>query len=130
GKPIEQVEIEAIHQAKTAALIAAAVWMGSFLGGGNETDLKQISIYGEKIGLAFQIVDDILDETQTRQTLGKSAGKDRKSQKATCPAFYGMERSLQIVKQLTNEARQAAAVLGGRSTLLIDISEYLETRCS
>ena len=130
GQPIKTVEIEAIHRAKTAALISTAVWMGSFLGGGHDADLARISAYGESIGLAYQIIDDILDETESRQTLGKTAGKDRQKQKATYPALYGLQQSRKIAQQLTGEARHALRDLGPGADLLIDISEYLAGRCS
>lgn len=130
GRPIETVDLPAIHRAKTAALISTAVWIGSFLGGASEPDLAAISIFGEKVGLAFQVVDDILDETETRQTLGKTAGKDRQKQKATYPALYGVEQSRKIVRQLTAEGRAAIAPLRSCTELLVDIAEYLEIRCN
>jgi geranylgeranyl diphosphate synthase type II len=130
GQPIEGVDVEAIHRAKTAALISTSVWIGAFLGGAADSSLTTISQYGQKIGLAFQIVDDILDETETRQTLGKTAGKDREENKATYPALHGLERSREIVRSLTDGARQDAEELGSRAELLRDISAYLERRCS
>jgi geranylgeranyl diphosphate synthase type II len=85
--------------------------------------------YGRKIGLAFQIVDDVLDETQSRETLGKTAGKDRKHQKATYPSVFGMEESRQMVRKLTEEACHLAWSLGGPATTLVEIAEFLESRC-
>jgi geranylgeranyl diphosphate synthase type II len=122
--------LEAIHRAKTGALLSRSVWIGAFLGGGRPDELEHILTYGRKIGLAFQIVDDILDETESKETLGKTAGKDRERGKATYPALFGLDRSRELVRQVTGEARQAVRTLGSRAQLLLAIADFLETRCS
>jgi geranylgeranyl diphosphate synthase type II len=130
GRSINAGELEAIHRAKTGALLSRSVWLGAFLGGGRPDELEQILTYGRKIGLAFQIVDDILDETQSKETLGKTAGKDRERGKATYPALFGLDRSRELVRQMTGEARAAVRSLGSSAQLLLDIADFLETRCS
>jgi geranylgeranyl pyrophosphate synthase len=121
-------ELEAIHRSKTGALLSTSVWIGAWLAGAEAEKLSALMLFGEKIGLAFQIVDDILDLTESRETLGKTAGKDRERNKATYPALLGIEASRRHVRELTAEAREALVPLGHRAALLIGISEYLETR--
>jgi geranylgeranyl diphosphate synthase type II len=86
--------------------------------------------FGQKIGLAFQIVDDVLDVTESLETLGKTAGKDQERRKATYPALLGLEHSRRSVRELTEQARDAVIPLGRRAELLVGISEFLETRCN
>jgi geranylgeranyl diphosphate synthase type II len=129
GKPLGKPEVEAIHRAKTGALLSTSVWMGAYLGGARDSDAETILAYGRKIGLAFQIVDDLLDETQSYETLGKTAGKDRKHQKATYPSIFGMEESRRMVRQLTEDACQLVRSLGNPAATLIEIAGFLETRC-
>jgi geranylgeranyl diphosphate synthase type II len=121
-------ELEAIHRSKTGALLSSSVWIGAWLAGAKDEQSAALVLFGEKIGLAFQIVDDILDLTESRETLGKTAGKDRERRKATYPALLGIEASRRHVRKLTAEAREALVPLGHRAALLIGISEYLETR--
>lgn len=130
GRSLSVAQVESIHRAKTGALLSSSVWIGAFLGGADGAELDGILKYGQKIGLAFQVVDDILDETQSKDVLGKTAGKDRDRRKATYPAVLGLDESRRIVRQLTEEARAAVLPLGSRAALLLSISEFLETRCS
>jgi geranylgeranyl diphosphate synthase, type II len=130
GRSLEPSQLEAIHRAKTGALLSTSVWIGAFLGGSRPDELERIQTYGRKIGLAFQIVDDILDETESKETLGKTAGKDRERGKATYPAFFGIEHSRGLVRQVTEQAREAVRPFGSRAQLLLDIADFLETRCS
>jgi geranylgeranyl diphosphate synthase type II len=128
GRSINQTDLEAIHRSKTAALICASVAIGAYLGGAPEDILASLRQYGSLLGLAFQVVDDILDETASIDTLGKTGGKDRTQQKATYPAMYGLEKSRAIARELTQAARKAVAPLGSRVGVLIGIADYLETR--
>jgi geranylgeranyl diphosphate synthase type II len=121
GHAVDEAGVEAIHRAKTAALISASVWMGAYLGGATAADLERILLYGQRIGLAFQIVDDILDLAD---------GKDGERRKATYPSVYGLDRSRSLVLRFTGEGREAASALGERAALLIEIADGLETRCS
>lgn len=130
GSTLDVAALESIHRSKTGALLSTSVWLGAWLGGANERELDVVLQFGQKIGLAFQIVDDVLDETASKETLGKTAGKDRERGKATYPALLGIERSRSVVRDLTAEARELVQPLGGRAGLLIGISEFLETRCN
>jgi len=127
GKAPRKDQVEAIHAAKTGALLSTSVWMGAFLGGANETDAENILRYGLKIGLAFQIMDDVLDETESGKTLGKTAGKDRAHRKATYPSVFGLPESRQMIRKLTEEACQIVKPLA--ASTLIEIAEFLEKRC-
>ena len=128
GGSVDGVELEAIHRSKTGALLSTSVWLGAWLGGADSTELESLLRFGQKIGLAFQVVDDVLDETESRETLGKTAGKDRERGKATYPALLGIEQSRRYARGLTEQAREAIRPLGRRAELLIGISEFLETR--
>jgi len=128
GQPLNAEQLEAIHKSKTGALLSTSVWIGAWLAGAGSHELEALLRFGERIGLAFQIVDDILDLTESRETLGKTAGKDRERHKATYPALLGIENSRRLVRSLTEEARDIVAPLGHRAGLLIGISEFLETR--
>ena len=130
GRTLDAAELEAIHRSKTGALLSTSVWLGAWLGGADATELEALLRFGQRIGLAFQIVDDVLDETESRETLGKTAGKDRKRGKATYPALLGIEQSRRYVRELTEQARVALRPLGRDAELLIGISEFLETRCN
>jgi geranylgeranyl diphosphate synthase type II len=98
--------LEKIHRAKTGALLRASVRFGAIYAGAAGDELEAVTRYGEHIGLAFQIVDDILDVEQTSEKLGKTAGKDQAQQKITFPAVYGLERS----REMAEEQRRAAHV--------------------
>src|SRR5205823_6650466 len=114
-------QLEAIHRSKTGALIGAAVWIGSYLGGAPEADLAGIRKYCDRIGLAFQVIDDILDATD---------GNNRDEGKATFPSLYGLDESRAIAHHLMKEAREALVPLGSRGTLLLAFCDYLEERTS
>jgi geranylgeranyl diphosphate synthase type II len=119
GVPVNGEKLEAIHRSKTAALIGAAVWIGSYLGGASEGDLASVETYCDRIGLAFQVIDDILDATD---------GNNRDEGKATYPSLYGLEESRDIAHRLMKEARQALKPLGVRASLLLAFCDYLEER--
>ena len=90
--------------------------------------LRALTDFGYHVGLAFQVIDDILDVTQTSEQLGKTAGKDTKAQKATYPAIVGLEKSRKIASQLTNEAFAALKPFRGRATALEALAEFLLKR--
>ena len=127
-RPVLEVDVERIHRSKTAALITASVSVGARLGGASDAELEAITAFGSRIGLAFQIVDDVLDETSSIETLGKTGGKDRHQQKATYPALFGVEKSRALATDLTRQGRSALAAFGNRACLLLAIGDYLETR--
>jgi len=127
GQSLSKDQVEAIHAAKTGALLSTSVWMGAYLGGASASEAQKVLDYGRKIGLAFQIMDDVLDETGSGETLGKTAGKDREHRKATYPAVFGMDESRRMIGQLTEEACQIVSPLA--SPTLIEIAGFLEKRC-
>ena len=120
--------LEYIHAAKTGSFIRAAVRCGALYAQAAEDDLARVSTYGEKVGLAFQIVDDLLDILGTPQELGKSVGKDGHQHKATFPALHGVEESRRIAARLAQEACEVLEPYGIRARTLQGIAQYLITR--
>lgn len=104
GSEPDAERLQWIHARKTGALIEASCATGALLAGGDAAQVAALSTYGARVGLAFQIVDDILNETSTAEALGKSAGSDAARQKATYPALFGLDRSRQMAKTLIDEA--------------------------
>ena len=111
-------ELLFIHRGKTAAMIAASLRLGAMSANATRVQIKALGKFGENLGLAFQIVDDILDITQTSDQLGKSAGKDASSGKATYPAVFGLEKSRREATRLTNAALKALDPLGPKADFL------------
>ena len=128
GKPVEEENLHYIHRSKTAALIRAAVRVGAIFAGAGEAQLEALSRYGEQIGLAFQIVDDVLDVVQSTAGLGKTAGKDAAHQKATFPALYGVERSRQMARRAEQEALAALEIFGNRARRLRELAALIVER--
>jgi geranylgeranyl diphosphate synthase, type II len=122
--------LQYIHSAKTGAFIRMAVRAGAIYAGAPEHDLERITVYGEKIGLAFQIADDLLDVLGSTESLGKTAGKDGQQQKATYPALHGVEESQRIAALLVREACELLAPYGDRSARLREIARFLIARNS
>lgn len=120
--------VEYIHTYKTAILIRAAVRMGAIIGGASESELDCITQYGENTGLAFQIADDILDETSTNDVLGKPAGSDQEQHKLTYPSVHGLAAAKARVQALTREAITGLAPLSRDYSALQSIAEYLMKR--
>jgi geranylgeranyl diphosphate synthase, type II len=120
--------LEYIHRSKTAALIAASVVSGGLYAGATTADIAHLRTYGESIGLAFQIVDDVLDLTQTSEQLGKTAGKDAAAEKATYPALFGIEESLHKADALVDLACAELNQYGASSATLKDLARYLVER--
>jgi len=117
-----------IHNHKTAALLEASVTSGAVLAGASEEDLERLLHYAQNIGLAFQIVDDILDITATQEELGKTAGKDLTAQKATYPSIWGLEESRRQADRLVNDAKAELAPYGDRADALIAIADFITAR--
>src|ERR1700678_880824 len=120
--------LEYIHRSKTAALITASVVSGGGYAGATVTDISHLRTYGQSIGLAFQIVDDVLDLTQTSEQLGKTAGKDRAAEKTTYPALFGIEESLHKADALIDQACAELSQYGGSGSTLKDLARYLVER--
>lgn len=117
-----------IHTHKTGALLEISVTSGAILAGADDGAVATLSGYARRIGLAFQIVDDVLDITATSEELGKSAGKDLQAQKATYPSFWGIEESRRQAQQLVDEAKAAVQPLGAGSEPLLALADYIVAR--
>ena len=120
--------LEYIHRAKTAALITASLVSGGLYGGAKENQVARLRAFGMAIGLAFQIVDDVLDVTQTSEQLGKTAGKDSASEKATYPALFGIEASVRKAETLVSVAFAELDSFGERAQPLKELARYLVER--
>jgi geranylgeranyl diphosphate synthase type II len=120
--------VEYIHRSKTARLITASLVGGGLYAGANESQAKKLRAFGMAIGLAFQIVDDILDVTQTSEQLGKTAGKDTASEKATYPRLFGIEKSQQKADELVDKAFAELDSFGPRAETLKELARFLIER--
>ncbi len=120
--------LEYIHRSKTAALITASVVTGGIYANANAAEVQNLRRFGQAIGLAFQIVDDILDVTQTSQQLGKTAGKDIASEKATYPALFGLEESRKKAQALLKDAHKAVKGFGAEGETLKSLAHFLIER--
>jgi geranylgeranyl diphosphate synthase, type II len=120
--------LESIHRAKTGALLRGSVRMGAIYAGASAAELAALSAYGEHAGLAFQIVDDVLDVEESSEALGKTAGKDQAQQKITFPAVYGLERSRQMAEDERVAAHSALALFGDRAGRLRQIADFIVKR--
>ena len=127
-RAVDGETVQYIHRSKTAAMIRAAVRSGAIAGGAGEHPLAALTEYGARIGLAFQIVDDILDVESSTESLGKTAGKDAAQQKATYPSVYGLARSRQLAAETIEQAIQALETFGERGRWLCEIAVYLRDR--
>jgi geranylgeranyl diphosphate synthase type II len=128
GRRITRAQVCSIHENKTAALLTASVRLGAMAANANGKQLAAISAFGRALGLAFQVIDDILDVTQTSDKLGKSAGKDIAAQKATYPAVIGLEKSRAEARRLTRRAHAALESLGENARVLRALADYLLAR--
>lgn len=117
-----------IHNHKTGALIEASVRMGAILGGANAEQLAALTQYARQLGLAFQITDDILDVVGDASKIGKPVGSDEKNEKATFPAFYGLEQSRLMAKQAVEAAIAALEPFGQQGEILVQLAQYLLCR--
>jgi len=117
-----------IHINKTARMFAAAAGLGAIAGGAEETQLEELLQYGLKIGLCFQIADDILDETAQSEQLGKTAGKDKRQGKLTYPSLVGLEESRKVAEELTRQAAAAIEPFGPKAEILRQLAQQLLRR--
>ena len=120
--------LEYIHRAKTGALLTASVVSGGLYAGGSMQQIEALRSFGANIGLAFQIVDDVLDVTQSSEQLGKTAGKDTATQKLTYPALFGIDASLERADKLIAEAHAALSIFGDWAAMLKELANYLVQR--
>ncbi len=128
GKPISARVLEYIHDSKTGALLRACVRCGALAAGAGNNELEALTEFGSKIGLVFQIVDDILDVTSSSEALGKTAGKDEKVKKATYPAFYGIEASRQKASELVASALEDIRDFGENAKYLRSLAQFVLSR--
>ena len=130
GKAVDLEEIDSIHRCKTGAIITAAVRSGAVIGDADDHELSALSNYAEKLGLLFQVTDDLIDLTQTTEVLGKTAGKDTAADKATYPKYHGLERTVELAKALHAEAIGYVSGLDRRVDLLCGIADFVLERKS
>jgi geranylgeranyl diphosphate synthase, type II len=130
GKTIDRQTIEYIHRSKTAALIRGSIVAGAIAGGAADDEVERLRRFGDLIGWAFQVVDDLLDVEESSATLGKTAGKDQAQAKATYPALYGIEASRAIAAELEGKALRELACFGERALHLKELAAFLVARRS
>jgi geranylgeranyl diphosphate synthase type II len=128
GKKLSITDVRFIHERKTAALIVLSLRLGAMTANATPSQLKALTEFGSALGLAFQIIDDVLDVTQSSKQLGKSAGKDLKDSKATYPAVIGLEASRKEAAHLTKKAHAALKPLGKNAERLLQIADCLLRR--
>jgi geranylgeranyl pyrophosphate synthase len=128
GKTISIADLEKIHQNKTGAMIRAAARSGAIIAGASEKELEAITNYASKLGLLFQITDDLLDVTQTTEVLGKTAGKDLTSEKATYPSIYGIEETGELAAKVHAEAIRELDTLEKPTGILRGIAGFIIKR--
>jgi geranylgeranyl diphosphate synthase type II len=122
--------LQFIHSHKTGTLLRASVRIGPILYGSSQVALDALTVYGNSIGLAFQVIDDILDIEGDTEEMGKTAGSDVKINKMTYPRFYGLQKSREIAQNLITEAKEALSVFSSEADPLREIADYLLTRRS
>jgi geranylgeranyl diphosphate synthase type II len=130
GQPPTAPLLESIHRAKTGALLRASLRLGAICAGADTQQYEALSRYGEHIGLAFQIVDDILDVEETSAALGKTAGKDAQQKKITFPAVYGVAESRRMAESECLSAHETLAAFGDRATRLHELADLIVHRKS
>ncbi len=128
GKRISARQLRYIHERKTSALLCCSVQLGGMSANCTPPQLESLACFGHNVGLAFQVIDDILDVTQTSEKLGKTAGKDSRAQKATYPSILGLDRSRRIAAQLTRRAFNALRGFKGKAVALEALAEFLLRR--
>jgi geranylgeranyl diphosphate synthase type II len=130
GQDVDDSTLEYIHRSKTGAMICASVVAGGIVAGASDDQIRKLREYGRRIGLAFQIADDILDVTSTSEQLGKTPGKDRAANKATYPAVHGIEASEARARELVDEAIDTLSSLGKDTHVLEEMARFIIARSS
>jgi geranylgeranyl diphosphate synthase type II len=128
GKKVSLKQVEYIHTHKTGKLLRASVRAGAILGGADKATLSALSSYGEKFGLAFQIVDDILDVVGKEEIMGKKKGSDKANSKATYPEVMGLEKSKALARNLLQKAKSKLKILGQKSWVFEKLADYVYER--
>jgi len=130
GKPVSLEDLEKIHQNKTGAMICVSARSGAIIAGASAIELEAVTNYAAKLGLLFQITDDLLDITQTTEVLGKTAGKDERAEKATYPAFYGIEETRELAEKVYTQAIAELDNLEKPTGTLREIADFILRRKS
>jgi geranylgeranyl diphosphate synthase type II len=130
GTKASRQTLEYIHKNKTAALIRACVRIGAMLANAPADAIAKLSAYGDSVGLAFQVIDDILDEEGTTEQIGKDAGSDREKGKVTFPSVVGMEESKKYAKELIDKANSCLGSFGEKARMLRELAEFIRVRIS
>ncbi len=128
GKKVDGPGLKYIHRCKTAALLTASIRLGAMGANATPARLAALTAFGQALGLAFQVIDDILDVTQTTEKLGKTAGKDMAATKATYPAIFGLDRSRKEARRLTAAAHTSLKPFGKNAATLRALADYLLAR--
>ena len=128
GKPVSHTQLRYIHERKTSALLSCSVRLGGMSANATPRQLQALTDFGYHVGLAFQVIDDILDVTQSSEQLGKTAGKDAAVQKATYPSIVGLAKSRKITADLTAKAYVALKPFRGQAVALEALADYLLKR--
>ena len=128
GKPVTAEELDRIHLRKTAALLRAAAVSGGLVAGASDAQLEALRLFGIRIGLAFQVADDVLDVTGTSSDLGKTPGKDVAANKATYPSLFGVQQSIARSRALVDAAIDAIAILGPGADRLRELARFVVAR--
>jgi geranylgeranyl diphosphate synthase type II len=125
GRKLSAAQLRYIHERKTSALLCCSVRLGGMSANCTSAQLRALTDFGYHVGLAFQVIDDILDVTQTSEQLGKTAGKDVAAQKATYPSIVGLEKSRKTAAQLTQRAFDALKAFRGEAMALEALATFL-----
>jgi len=128
GRSLDGDELKYIHRCKTAALLTTSIRLGAMSANASPKILSALTDFGQSLGLAFQVIDDILDVTQTTEKLGKTAGKDVQATKATYPAIFGLEKSRREAHRLTKRAHTALKPMGKKADRLREFADHLLAR--
>ncbi|MBK8303476.1 MAG: polyprenyl synthetase family protein [Chloracidobacterium sp.] len=128
GQTINIEELENIHARKTGALITVSAMAGAMIAGANSAEVAAVELYASKIGLLFQITDDLLDVTQATETLGKTAGKDAIAEKATYPGHFGIEATREMADKVRGEAADALGTIDRDTALLLEFADLIAGR--
>lgn len=128
GKPILEENLEYMHKNKTGAVLRASVRVGAILGGASNEELDKLTVYAEKIGLAFQVKDDILSEEGDEKITGKPVGNDRERNKCTYVSKYGLDKAKQILEEIIKEAKDSIESFGEKAELLRMLANYIKDR--
>lgn len=128
GVKVSIEALEKIHHNKTGAMISVSARSGAIIAEASEKELEAVTIYAEKLGLLFQITDDLLDETQTTEVLGKTAGKDLQAEKATYPSLYGIEKSSELARKVYTEAVDVLENIDRDLDILRKLADFILNR--